>query len=343
MRRRLRGALLFWLLSLPLLASFKYSYVPKYLFEHQVFPLTVIENDAMDDLPRIRLMGAIENAELLFAQPLVIRNGNDRFYTYYFKAKEEGTVRLPPLTIENDAIQTELPAQSIPVRRLQAPTDFCGVLATDMKIRYAQASHYDETHYLVTLSLEAYEANLEDMHLSDGQEQGIENVTRQGAKATADFYLVVPETQKAIAFVYYNTVSNRFKPLRSKVEINDATVVTQTDLNPKENKFEKLKRYSLIGLTALFAVLFLASFDLFYLALSAVTGIILYQSYVPKTELCIQEGTPLYILPTATSDVCTRIDHRMHTVELARHGTYHKIQTKQGSVGWVKDENLCKD
>ena len=66
--------------------------------------------------------------------------------------------------------------------------DFCQVLAADMKIKNSQVSNYDEKSHIVTLSIEAFEANLEDMKLDKVQESGVENVQRDFARVDAESY-----------------------------------------------------------------------------------------------------------------------------------------------------------
>jgi len=322
---------------------FKYSYVPKKLHPHQVFPLTVMETGVQSNaLPRFRFEKTPRNARLLIKRPLVIRNGDDRFYTLYFKAGEGEEVHIPSLFIDAYDDIIELPPQYIPVTPLPKRKDFCGVLATDMKIRYAQVSHYDESHYLVTLSLEAYEANLEDIYLEGYEEQGLEQLKRRFAKTTGEYYVVVPETQKELSFAYYNTVKERFVTLKSAIEINDATVVTQSDLNPKEDKFEQLKKYTFFGLAGFFFLMFLLTRDLFYLALGVAASLLLSNVYMPQKRICIKEGSALYVLPTATSNISTRVDHELYTPLLNTRGIYNKVELRPGIVGWVKNEDLCK-
>jgi hypothetical protein len=355
-----RGFYLFWFFALiPLLAqnlpslegyvyepvsSYKYSYVPKKLYVNQVFPLTVMETHAVGAPPHFRFAKAVVNADLIVKTPLIIRNGEDRFFSFYFKARRGDEVYFPTLYIEaNDAI-FNLDPQHIPLLELPPQKGYCGVLATYMKIRYAQVSHYDASHYLVTLSLEAYEANLEDMKLEEYDEYGMENLKRHYAKVTGEFYVVVPETLKELSFSYYNTVKERFITLRTPVEINDATVVTQTDLNPQNDKFDLFKKYTMIALTGFFFLMFLLTRDLFYLALGAVALIVTSTFYVPRKTVCVKEGTPLYILPTDTSDISTRITHRIEATPLLNtRGKYNKIEYRNGIVGWVKNEDLCQN
>jgi hypothetical protein len=339
----LLGALLLSVTSfLQAEGGFKYSYVPKKVYAKQLFPVTIIDTRKEKSTPLYQFDSKSGIAPLS-KKPLTIRNGNDNFYTFYFKAGEHDEVVTPRIFINDNDHFTILDAQHIPVKKLQPHKDFCGVLAADMKIRNTQVSHYDEKNYLVTLSVEAYEANLEDMYLPGAAEYGVESLKRKGAKTTAEFYVVVPETQKKLTFDYFNTIKQQYSTLSVPIELLDTTVATQSDLNPKEGSFDKLKKYTFMALAGIFFLMFLLHRDFFYLILGVISLITLLTFYIPHKKICIKQGAPLYILPTENSDISTRINQKTKTSLLGERGVYKKIEYKHGIIGWVKDEDLCKN
>ncbi|MCF6206415.1 MAG: hypothetical protein L3J47_05935 [Sulfurovum sp.] len=343
----LRAFVLVWgllLMSASLLhaeGGFKYSYLPKKVYENQLFPVTILDTRTEKRPPhyRFEIQG---NAKPLSSQPLVIRNGNDNFYTFYFKASGQQVI-LPRIIIDDNGKITILESHTIPVEKPEPRKDFCGVLAADMKIRNSQVSHYDEKNYLVTLSIEAYEANLEDMHLKHLLESGIEDIERHGAKVKGEFYAVIPTTQKKLVFSYFNTIKQQYVTLSTPVELLESSVVTQTDLNPKEDSFDKLKKYTVMALVGFFFLMFLIYRDFFYLVLGVVSLITLLTFYTPKEKVCIKQGAPLYILPTETSSISTKVESEYTTPLLGERKAFRKVEYKNGIIGWVKDEDLCKN
>ena len=344
----LRAFVLFW--SLLLAASsllhaeggFKYSYIPKKVYENQIFPVTIIDTREVKKAPQYRF-DISNDIHPLSEKPLVIRNGNDNFYTFYYKATHAGQITIPRIYINDGGQITILDQYTIPVEKLEVRPDFCGVLAADMKIRGSQVSHYDEKNYLVSLNIEAFEANLENMHLSNVLESGVESVRRHGAKAMAKFYAVVPESQKKLSFSYFNTIKQQYITLSVPVELLDNSVVTQTDLNPKEDSFEKFKKYGFMALVGFFFLMFIIYRDFFYLVLGTVSLITLLTFYIPKERICIKQGAPLYILPTETSGISTKALKQFESPLLAKRLDYNKVEYKNGLIGWVKDEDLCKN
>jgi len=323
-------------------AEYKYSYIPKKVYENQLFPVTVIDvASEKDDNPQFQF-DPMSPVQPIFQEPLVVHNGNDSFYTFYFKAGKVD-IRIPRLFIVSPTVDTSLEPQVIPMAHLKPREDFCGVLAADMKIKGSQVSNYDEKNHLITLSIEAFEANLEDMHLNSAEESGLEDLKRHFAKVEAEFYVVVPVEQKSIRFTYFNTIKNQYVFLEASAELADSTVVTQSELNPKEDSYEKLKRYTFMFLVGFFFFFFLIKRDFFFLVLGVISLITLLTFYIPHKKICVKQGAPLYLLPTYNSSIGTKIDQDIETPLLGEREDFLKIEYKNGIIGWVKHEDLCEN
>jgi len=342
----LRSVLLVTLLMLTLVSSihaqteYKYSYIPKKVYEHQLFPVTLVGINETD----ISTLTYDRSSPIqpLFSTPLQVKNGNDTFYTFYFKAGKTD-IRLPLLFISSSTQEISLEKQYIPIAMLKKQKDFSGVLAANMKIKNYQVSNFDGHNNIVNLSIEAYESNIEDMALKNLNDYGIENIKRENAKVTAEFYAVLPRTQKHLVFTYFNTIKQRYIPIELSVEVKNASVTTQSDLNPKVDAFDRLKRYALMAFSLFFILMFIWKRDFLYLVLGVVSIITLLTFYIPHKKICVKQGAPLYILPTQTSTIGTRVEKKLDTMILTEHAEYTKIEYKKGIIGWIKDEDICDD
>ena len=322
--------------------EYKYSYLPKKVYENQVFPITILEiGSQFSKNPKFIFDKKIAQKPIS-SKPLIVKNGNETFYTFYFKSINSN-VTIPALRIENITGTNSLPKHIIPIAKLKPRDDFCGVLAADMKIKTSQSSTYDESNNLITLLVDAYEANIENMHLRNVIESGIEQVHRVNAKVDAEFYMVVPSSQKKVKFTYFNTIKQQYIFLETAIDIKDSTVSTQSQLNPKDDSFDKLKKYSFISFALFFLLLFLWKKDFFYLMLMVVSLVILFIFYMPREKICVGQGSPLYILPTNTSRVCVVTDRQLTTDLLGKRANFNKIEYSNQMIGWIKDENICKD
>jgi hypothetical protein len=323
-------------------SEYKYSYMPKKVYENQVFPVTVI---CVADCPLVMpkfTFDILSDIQPFNDEPLSIHNGDDSFYTFYFKASQID-MKIPKLFIENDGNEVTLEANTVMLDTLKTRKDYCGVMAADMKIHNYQVSNYDEKNHLVTLSIEAFEANLEDMYLNSVLEYGTEHLQREDAKVMVEFYFVLPATETNIKFTYFNTIKKQYVYLKTPIKLQDYAVTTQSDLNPKADSYELLKKYTFMLLVAFFFIMFLFKRDFFYLVLGVVALITLLTFYVPHQKICIKQGAPLYILPTETSSISTTIHDKISTMVLSERTTYTKIEYKKGLIGWIKNEDICKN
>lgn len=321
-------------------SEFKYSYIPKKVYEHQIFAVTIIGINHSDSEALEFHFDASNPLEPLFEKPLIVRNGTDSFYTFYFKASTQ-SIETPELFISYLGEEYNLESRMIDIQILKKREDFCHVLSADMKIKSSQVSHYDKENHIVTLSLEAYEANIEDMKLSEYNNSDVEEIKRNKAKVRADFYFIVPINQKKVKFTYFNTIKKQYVFLEVPVIVSDASVATQTDLNPIEDSFAKLKKFLFIILVLFFLIMFLFKRDFFYLVLGVISLITLLTFYVPHKKICIQQGALLYILPTHTSTISTSIKEEIEVMLIGSRQDFSKIEYQKGIIGWIKNENLC--
>jgi hypothetical protein len=319
-------------------ANYRYTYVPKTVYENQIFALTI--SSSLQEKSRL-VFDTTSPIQALFKDPLEVQNGNETFYTFYFKAKKTDLL-IPKLFISSSQEETSLDGQIISLSSLKPEGNFSSVLASDLKIVSQQVSNYDAQNHIVTLKLEAYEANLEDMLLPHVIESDIDTFKRIGAKVTSEYYAVLPREQKSLSFSYYNTIKRDFVTLTVPVKVADASVTTQSDLNPKVDAFERLKRYALIFFSGFFIIMFLWKRDFFYLVLGIIAIITLLTFYIPHKKTCIKQGSPLYILPSHTSTISMYIDDKLDTMELGIRGDFIKVQTKTKIIGWIKNEDTCK-
>ena len=317
--------------------DYHYSYIPKKVYENQVFALTIASK--VQEKSTL-VFDTSSSTQALSPDPLVLKNGNETFYTFYFKAEKHDIV-IPRLFITSSENETSLEGQIISLSSLEAKSDFSLVLASSLKIVGQQASNYDAKNHIVTLHIEAFEANLEDMILPKVIESDIDAYKRSGAKVTSECYAILPREQKTLSFSYYNTIKRDFVTLNIPVKVVDASVTTQSDLNPKVDAFERLKRYAVIFFSAFFLVMFLWKRDFFYLILTVLSIITLLTFHIPHKNICVKQGAPLFILPTHTSTVSTYIADKLDTMKLGSRADFVKIQTKSRIIGWVKNEDIC--
>jgi len=321
-------------------ANIEYSYVPKKVYEKQVFPISFLAiNSSNESKISFDFQGG---KKPIMDKPVIIRNGSKTFYTFYFKTTKK-LFTIPKISINFNGKKTNLSGVKIPVTKIPNHKNFSGVIASGLKIKNHQVSVYDETTNLIAIAFEAHDANLEDIYIVDAIKDGVENAKRDGSKMTINYYIVIPSEQKELNFSYFDTIKESFVDKSIPIVMQDASVAAQTDLNPKDDSFETLKKYVILGLVILFVLLFLWKRDFFYLVMAVISAAVLLTFYTALTTVCIKEGSPLYIVPTSNSTTSIHIDKKYKTTKLAERNEFVKIEYKNGIVGWIKHEDLCKD
>lgn len=332
--------LLLTLFTALLAGDVEYSYVPKKVYEKQVFPISFLTTE-LEDKNSIHFDFRGDKKPILDT-PVKINNGSKTFYTFYFKTTQK-LFSIPEVKITFDNDEKVLGAINIPVNKIPYHKNFSGVIASGLKIKNHQVSVYDEKTNLIAISLEAHDANLEDIYIPSALKDGTEKAKREGSKMEINYYLVLPVEQKELEFSYFDTIKEKFIEKRIPIIMQDASVAAQTDLNPRDDSFEKLKKYTLLGLIILFVLLFLWKRDFFYLIMAVIAAAILLTFYTALATVCVKEGSPLYIVPTSNSTTSIYIDTKYKTTKLAQRNEFVKIEYKNGTIGWIKNEDLCKE
>jgi hypothetical protein len=320
--------------------SYSYSYVPKSVFENQLFSITVRETHSDPSSPP-EFYFTDSDTKPLVEDPSIVRNGDNSFYTFYFQAKR-AAIDIPTLTITNQGKSTPLFSQKVVVKPLgEAPLGYIGVLASNIQLKSYQTAHYDEHNFIVILQLETMEANLDALHFKGYDHSTVELIEERGAFKIGEVSIVVPSKQSSFKFSYYNTVKHQFVPLTIPVEIAKSALISSEALNPKTDSFLVLKRYTLTFLVLFFFLMFVWKRDFLYLILFLILSVVLYNLFIPHKEVCIKEGTPLYLLPTKGSTVGIYVEEQVSTMSLATRNEYIKVEYLPGVIGWIKDEDTC--
>jgi hypothetical protein len=324
-------------------APYSYSYLPKFVYKNQVFPVTILVKYYNPKDPPNFEFDTLSLIQPIEPNPVKTLNNNQAFFTFYFKANINAkSLKIPSLAIWNTDHTYALNAKSINVKNLPAEKkDFSGVIASGLRVNYTKISPYDETNKLVTLFLEANEANIEDFHIPGVIDDGVENIKRDGARVLANYYFIVPANKKNITFSYFNYIKKSFE--QKSINLNNIKTQIDENLNPKELSFDKVKKYFLIGASILFALLFWATRDKLYIVVLIFSIAFLVYAYVPKKSVCIKEGAPLYILPTHNSNISMQIDKKITKKVLNEYRNYYKIEYKNGIYGWIRKDDVCKN
>jgi len=325
-------------------APYSYSYVPKIVYKNQVFPITIfVKHYNSKDEPKFEF-DAMSLLQPIIPKPTKLINKDNAYYTFYFKANnQDSIIDTPTINIWNLNYTYILYPKHIKVRNLNLKNikNFSNLIASNLRINQVKVNPYDSNNLLITLKLEATEANLEDIKIPNTTDDGIENLKRDGSKVTANYYFITPIDTKNISFSYYNSIKNSFENKKISI-INQKNNSENIELSPKDLSFNKIKKYILYSLIIIFIVLTIFTKDILYIIITLILIFLTIYLNISYNKICVQEGTSVYILPTQNSNISKQLENQITTTAVNKYKNFYKIEYKN-TIGWVKDEDLCKN
>jgi len=261
--------------------------------------------------------------------------------TYYFKAMGEELVL--PKAVVKDSLTFTIPSKRVRANILNPPDNFCNVLAKDLNVMNFESVQYSKNKNLVVMKIVTHLGNLEDFSLRDSLKEEVKSIKRDFPKTQIIYYTILPNTLHKLTFSYFNLKKKEFETKSFKIRVKDESVSTQSDIKPSQDKNRKIKMAIFIGLgiVLLAGALLKKSFFTALLALASL-GYGLYM-LMPMKKVCVKEGAKILILPTQKSTVFKINTNKRVYEELGRANGYVKIKLSKEKIGWIKDEDSCKN
>ncbi len=309
---------------------------------HQIFPVTIkFIYPASQERPTFNLQHESNLALRYINTPL---QKDDLYYykTFYFKVLDKNA-KLPDITIKSSNFTYTLKGKALHIEKLNYPHDFCNVLAKQLYIKTGKSVQFNKNLNLVVLKLASNMGNLEDFTIPVAQKGEIKEFNESFPHAEAIYYAFVPANITQLKLSYFDTQKREFKKLLYTIHVKDEIVSTQSDLNPSQDKNRTLKIAIAFGVGVLLLLLTIW----FKSILAALLGValILYGGnlLIPLQKVCLKAQSKIYILPTKNSTIFRINTQKREYIKLNEVNGYTKIELDKKLVGWVKNEDLCKN
>lgn len=293
-------------------------------------------------------------------------NKNTFINTYYFKLKSKQS-KLPVFNIvvsikdivkvfdDNDlGFDNDLKAQNsysnlILNKNIDYPDyhvielvdvpKFSKVIASNLVVKSFISKKYDDKNNIILFDIEANLSNLGDFNLSNG---GINSFVSKLFNSKLSYYVIAPNYQNQINFVYFNTNTNKFKTINLNIDVQKDTLSTQTELNPQENKYILYKKIFVVMLFFIVLIFVIIKRKLLYLIILLILLIILFYIIKPYDSVVIEGNTAVKILPTKNSTIMYTIDNQISLKKLYEQNNHTKILLPNDKIGWIKNENIIE-
>jgi len=326
-----------------------YFEAPKKLFQGQLFTLTIKTLSTKKDFDDLKYEFSNALGLSLVTQEYTRRVDSPYFYdTFYFQVKGS-RVKTPRVTTSllfnnfSDILQDELEGIRIDTVRLNPEKDFSGVLADKFKIIEYKTTQYDNQSNIVVFSAEAKMGNLQDFSLKIAKKENIDSYEESLPYSKITYYAVVSKQLDELKFTYFNLKTRRFQNVIVPIIVHNDRVSTQTDLAPTQNMHTVPKLIAFAIVSVLGLALFIYRRNKFFLLIFIVPLFFIVQLLVPKKQVCIKYDSNIYLLPMNNGTIFEQVPYQFTTEALGESKGFTKIRMHNKQIGWVKDDNLCKN
>ena len=326
-----------------------YFELPKKLLRGQVFPLTIktlSTNANTEDIiyefeNEIGLKILSDEKSRQFKDPY--------FYDTFYMQVTGNYVKTPRIISSvifkdyDGGYEEKFDGVKIKVLNLNPKKDFSGILANQFKITKYKTTQYDNENNIIVFSAEANMGNIHEFTLKDAIKEDIDSFEENFPYSSFTYYAVVPKQLKELKFTYFNLMTNRFQKVIVPIIVNNDRVSTQTDLAPTQNThvIAKIIVYAVISILGI--LLFVTRRKKFYLLIAIIPLFFVAKLLIPIKHVCVKEDSNIYLLPMNNGTIFEQTAYRFTTEELGKVEKFTKIRMQNQQIGWVKNENICKD
>ena len=319
--------------------------IPQRVIKGEIFPLTI---------KLLSTAGQIENTSYSFSssyglkrldeEPLRVKKGKYYYDTFHFLATRR-SAKIPnievSLLVQENYSPSFLAGKKLNIVTLNPKKNFSNIIANSFELVEYKTTNYDDRHNIVVIVAQAQNSNIEAMHFQNIKKQGIESVTNSYEESRITYYVVIPKEIENFSFSYFNLQTNRFKLINIPIIVNDDSVVTQSDIKPKDQSKEQLKLKIAAGAAFVFFLFILWRRKYIYLIFMLFPLAYIAYLVLPQKEVCIKSGSQLHLLPVSNGTI---FDTTTQELQLSKEGkaqNFTKVKLLNNKIGWVKNEDIC--
>lgn len=326
-----------------------YVEVPQSAYANELIPLK-IRVVATRSFETINLKILDDNASVLQDLTPDWTNENENVYlkTIYIQIKDVTDV-LPDIEVSlqsggNIVEKAIFPSQKINIIKLNDDDGrFIGVIAKSLIAKKVKTTAFDEDNLIMVIEFIGKSANLLDMNFQNVVKQGIDSSSGTYPDNSMFYFIVFQKNTEAIEFSYFNVVENKFNAIKLPVVVEQDTLSTQIDLDPKKSHYELYKDIGLLVLVVLCIILYYFRKKSFYAFLAVILCAYMIFFRTSMENVKLKSGTKVRILPTEKSTFFYNINDPISVEKLNVVGEYIKVSLPNGKIGWVKKEDVLKN
>ncbi len=266
-------------------------------------------------------------------------------YTFKFTALTSSLPNIKVSSISSSGKKSSEVLKAYPQRliALKESRLFSGVLAKNFTLLAHHEKKYDDKSNIISLEINATDANLEDFSLPQTLRQGIDTMHKSNHAENIYYFAILPKYQKELKFKYFNLTTNKFNRISFPIVVSDSSISTQTNLNPQKSKYFFYKVIALLSLALILLLLYIKYKKTSLLFLALLLSVYTVYTKLISNNLTLKKDMIIRILPTQNSTIFFKTAKEMEVKVLLKKNGYTKILLPNTKIGWIKDADLSKN
>lgn len=236
---------------------------------------------------------------------------------------------------------TFLNKKKIKVFSIKWNKNYSSVIAKDFKINDYQVEQYDKNTNIIAIEIEAKEANLYDFEISNPDiiKQKIDIKEIQMPHSNIIYHAIINKNLKQFKFNYFLPSKSAFKYESLPILLEQETISTQTDINPKNNNFETLKIIFVAIIILIFTALLVFRKRPIYIIGVLIFGGILINIIMPLEKAILPKGAKIKILPIKKSTIFLILKQDIKAEVVKYQNGFAKV-IFNNKIGWVDEKSI---
>lgn len=322
---------------------------PQRVIKGEIFPITIKTLSTVKNISNITYE-LLNDEGLKLINKTPYREEESKYFndTFYFVATSSNAT-LPDFKatlsdFENTLYRdTTLSGFKLNVVTLNPKNNFSNIVANSFDLLEFKTTSYDDEYNIVVFVATASNCDIAAFTIKDAYKQGIESITESPFNSKIVYYAIIQKEIENLSFSYFNLLQNSFVNLNIPIIVDDDSVTTQTDLKPTDQSHDRIKMLlaSMVAFIAFMLVLWRKK----YIYLVFILLPLAYIAYIaiPSKEVCIKAGSKIYLLPVHNGTIFEKTASVYHLQKEGSVEGFIKIKLENEKIGWVKDEDICKD
>jgi len=325
-----------------------YDSIPKRIINGQIYPVSIkyiITN------PKFTSLRYTLNQTHATLTPIRSQSGIYHIDTLYLYDSNNSQYT-PPITATavnretNSSYPTtaQLQPQRLNVITLNPPKNFSGVIADNFKVTNYKTTTYDNQSNILLFFAKALHSNLKVIHFKNITKQGLESLDEnRSGESTAIYYLIINKNLENFNFTYFNLNNQNYQKISIPIKVISDTVSTQTNISPVTDQHTVIKLAAAAAVLFILIIVVIFRRKLFYILLALIVGAYIMYLLLPPDTVCIKSGSKIQILPIGQGIVFKQTKTNRKFKVLDKRNKYTRIELNKNKVGWVKNEDICKN